>query len=376
MDTQPARPPAIVSDGSSRKVYYRLGALLLSFALGALSVFVVRYLFSGKGLQLAPDVFISLVFTVALGAASMVLALLAINFGRISERVITERADRSIEIQMSLFEKSLDLQTRLFDKTMSTLESIGRSTGVTEQRLGDMVSMFQNPAFMKQVAGRAVEETASELGKKAKEGVVDTQTETQLAEKLTQNIVRELSARFEGLERAVRGPSAQPLATSTFQAGTIPTFGTSYRNFQIEEPAETPEDTELKRRYKERTALARKVIGSIPEAAVRPVPSSIKFWDFLFAYKGKDFAMDTRLSPASQVSALDESIKNLVIHPVDCLIFAFVSPPGEGLTQQLEQRNRVVGGRVRIVVGDDESTLHNELLGILESVAAALPSTE
>jgi len=301
----------------------------------------------------------------------MVLALLAINFGRISERVITERADRSIEIQMSLFEKSLDLQTRLFDKTMSTLESIGRFTRVTEQRLGDMLSMFQNPSFMKQVAGRAVEETATELGKKAKEGVVDTQTETQLAEKLTQNIVRELSARFEGLERAVRSP-----VPPSSVASAMPTIGTSFRDFVREEQADSPEDVERRRRYSERILQIRKIIGSIPEVIVPETRSTIKLWDFLFEYKGKKFSIDIRLSPAVLISSLDESIKNLLSYPVDCLIFVFASPPGEQLVRQLEQRDRVLGGRVKYVFGNDESALHNELLGILESVAAALPSTE
>src|SRR5713101_5474178 len=124
------KPPSDAGDSvaaAKRAVVYRIGGYVVSFVVGSLSALSVRYLLLGKALQLNPDTFISLVFTIAIGAASLVLALLAINYGRVSERVMTERADRSIEIQMSLFEKSLDLQTRLFDKTMSTLESIGRS---------------------------------------------------------------------------------------------------------------------------------------------------------------------------------------------------------------------------------------------------------
>jgi hypothetical protein len=132
-----------------RSLVYRIGGYCVSFVTGSLAALAARYLLFGKALQLSPDTFISLVFTIAIGAASLVLALLAINYGRVSEKVMTERADRSIDIQTSLFEKSLDLQTRLFDKTMSTLESIGRSTGVTEQRMSDIFSFIQNPDMIK-----------------------------------------------------------------------------------------------------------------------------------------------------------------------------------------------------------------------------------
>src|SRR5438128_772403 len=100
----------------------------LAFLSGCLVTLSVRYMLRGTSIQLSPESFVSLVFTVVVGAASLVLAIVAISYGRISERVMTERADRSIDIQMNLFQRSLDLQTQLFDKTMSTLESIGRST--------------------------------------------------------------------------------------------------------------------------------------------------------------------------------------------------------------------------------------------------------
>src|SRR5882672_4816634 len=133
-NSPPHLPPAPKPVDSSRFVF-RIAALVLAFALGCLTAWLFRFFFSGTPVSLSAEAFVSLVFTVAVGAASLVLAVLAINFGRLSERIITERADKSIDIQMRLFEKSLALQTQLFDKTMSTLEAIGRSTGVTEQRL-------------------------------------------------------------------------------------------------------------------------------------------------------------------------------------------------------------------------------------------------
>jgi ABC-type multidrug transport system fused ATPase/permease subunit len=115
---------------------FRVAALVLAFALGCLATWLFRFFFSGTPVNLSAEAFVSLVFTVAVGAASLVLAILAINFGRLSERVITDRADKSIDIQMRLFEKSLALQTQLFDKNMSTLEAIGRSTGPRVEEAG------------------------------------------------------------------------------------------------------------------------------------------------------------------------------------------------------------------------------------------------
>src|ERR1700686_611771 len=105
MDTKTSSNPGDVVALAKRAVVYQIGGYTVSFAVGSLSALAGRYLLLGKALQLNPDTFISLVFTVAIGAASLVLALLAINHGRVSEKVITERADRSIEIQMNLFEK-------------------------------------------------------------------------------------------------------------------------------------------------------------------------------------------------------------------------------------------------------------------------------
>ena len=357
-----------------RRALYRLGALVLAFVLGGAAAAAARYFLYGKPVQLAPDTFITLVFTVAVGAASLVLALLAISYGRVSERVMTERADKSIEIQMSLLQKSLDLQTQLFDKTMSTLESIGRSTGVTEQRLGDIHSLFQNPTFLKQIAGRAVEETASELNRKGKEGLTESQTDEQLAERLTKNIVRELSTRFEGLEKAVQ-------SSVIFRGGPL-IQGTTVRGETERTEEANAEEQERKRRVlalQARRALVQKAIEAIPGLTPRKREKPNTYWDFLLDYKGKTIALDVRMrAPSSGPphGSYDESIKVLFSDPIDCIVFVFPEAPGEEFVQQIEQRNKILQGRLRYVVGQDEATLQNELVALLESVAAALPSPE
>jgi hypothetical protein len=369
MDTKATTVPGDAIAAAKRSVLYRIGGYLVSFSVGSISALAGRYLLLGKALQLNPDTFISLVFTIAIGAASMVLALLAINYGRVSEKVITERADRSIEIQMSLFEKSLDLQTRLFDKTMSTLESIGRSTGVTEQRMADIFSFFQNPELMKQIAGRAVEETASEISKKGKEGVVEPQTETQFAERLTKNIVRELSSRIEGLENMVRGSLPTMLQPSL----NIPSPGELGRT-----PEQTAHDLEAARlaeAAKKRTQLITKVVQSIPEVQLLEKDKGNVFWEIVLMYKGKKVGIDMRGKVSAPLNtSYDDSLKFLFRNPVDCLIFVFEEPATEPVKTELESRSKLVQGRIRYTFGNDESTVQNNLLGILESVVADLPS--
>ncbi len=372
METKTSSNPADMIASAKRAAVYRIGGYCVSFVTGSLAALAVRYLLFGKALQLNPDTFISLVFTVAIGAASLVLALLAINYGRVSEKVITERADRSIEIQMNLFEKSLDLQTRLFDKTISTLESIGRSTGVTEQRMADIFSFFQNPDFMKQIAGRAVEETTSELGRKSKEGVIDAQTEAQLAERLTKNIVRELSSRFEGLETAVKGtvlslrPTVPDFAAATEARGRLRDLN--------------PEEVEARRRaelIKKRMEMVRKAVESIPEAQIGEKDPSNNFWDYVLIYKGKKVAIDIRGSAALPLNAsFDNSIKLILSNPIDCVVLVFFGTVTDEAKRELDRRSNILAGRLKYISGADESTFQNDLLGVLESVSAALPSSE
>src|ERR1700733_7779241 len=66
------------------------GGYLLAFLLGCVITVAIRYMLRGVSIQLSPESFVSLVFTIAVGAASLVLAIVAISYGRVSERVMTE----------------------------------------------------------------------------------------------------------------------------------------------------------------------------------------------------------------------------------------------------------------------------------------------
>jgi hypothetical protein len=347
----------------------------LAFLSGCLVTLALHYMLRGTSIQLSPESFVSLVFTIAVGAASLVLAIVAINYGRISERVMTERSDRSIDIQMNLFQKSLDLQTQLFDKTMSTLESIGRSTGVTEQRLSDMHSFMQNPSFVKQIAGRAVEQTTSELSTSGKAGGQEGEFETHLAEKLTKNIVEELSSRWEFLNRPISSGAAsvQNLAVPAVTVPPKPQMKTF-----VEQATE----------YKTRRAVQlfrlrlqsqlEQAIGSIPGAKIERNEGVLgQIWENRITYKAKTSEVDIRPIPSSVSGAYDSSIQKLFDNAqADCLIFLFGQPPAEEFKKYLEDRSRTLEGRVRFVTADGKQRFQNDLLAILESVAAELPSVE
>jgi hypothetical protein len=354
----------------------------LAFLCGCLASIAVHYMLRGTSIQVTPEAFVSLVFTIAVGAASLVLAIIAISYGRISERVMTERADRSIDIQMNLFQKSLDLQTQLFDKTMSTLESIGRSTGVTEQRLGDIHAYMQSPAFLKQIAGRAVEQTASELSASGKASPQESELESHLAERLTKNIVNELSSRWESLIRPApsisSAPVSAPVSTTAAAVAAAASKAPPQKPFE-EQARDYQRQTEIKRTRNRMQSLLETIVASIPDAKITRSQSNA-LWEDLITYKGKTVAIDMRVVPPmdtdeSRVAAYDGSMRRLFEHEeIDCLVFLFGKPPNEKMTQYLEARSRMLHDRMKFLVLADEEVLRNDLVALLESVAAGLPS--
>jgi hypothetical protein len=137
---------------------------------------------------------------------------------------------------------------------------------------------------------------------------------------------------------------------------------------------ESDEEVALRKKFTDQVAQVRRVVKSIPE--VEFLGTKIRYWDIVFSYKGKRFAVDVRLNAPTRLSSLDDSIKNLVSYPLDCLIFVFGSSPNAQIQRLLERKNRLMGNRLKYTSADDENTLHNEILAILESTAADLPSNE
>jgi len=69
------------------------------------------------------------VISILLSTSSLVLAVMAINLGKSSEKMMIDRSDDSIK-----------LQNEVFTKTIEALGRIESSTGVTEKRIEDIIS--------------------------------------------------------------------------------------------------------------------------------------------------------------------------------------------------------------------------------------------
>jgi hypothetical protein len=362
-------------------VRWRYGGYLLSFFAGILIAVVIRYLFKGTNVQLTPEMFVSLAFTVAVGAASLVLAIVAINYGRISERIMTERADHSIDIQMNLFQKSLSLQTQLFDRTMSTLESIGRSTGVTEQRLIDIHSYMQSPGFLKQVAGRAVEQTTTELSTSGKSDVKSQEFDSRLAERLTKNIVEQLSAKWDSLNRpAVASPGLTVGETNLASLANPSPPILRERSFE-EQLRRQRSRLRIERQRQVLQAQLGRAVGSIAGATLTQNDLETGgYWENTISYKDKTIAIDFRYSSVEDLSNLDRSIQDLFQHlEVNGLLFMFRKAPSDAVRKHIEKRNKEleeINGAVSFVVAGQEPQLHDDLLAALEKATAELPSAE
>ena len=58
------------------------------------------------------------------------------------------------------------------------------------------------------------------------------------------------------------------------------------------------------------------------------------------------------------------------------IILIFFGTITDEAKRELDRRANILGGRLKYISGSDENVLQNDLLGALESVAAALPSPE
>jgi len=106
-----------------------LFTVALTFAVGLVSGLVIINLTTVSGNTLSTTSIISFAFTVALGAAAIILASLTIVLSRSAEDALIKRSDEGIR-----------LQNDVFVKTSEVLSTIQASTGLTEKRLEDIIS--------------------------------------------------------------------------------------------------------------------------------------------------------------------------------------------------------------------------------------------
>lgn len=101
----------------------------VAFTVGLVSGMVIINLTTSHGTTVSTTAIISFTFTVALGAAAIILAAITIVLSRSAEDSLIRRSDEGIR-----------LQNDVFVRTTEVLSTIQASTGVTEKRLEDIIS--------------------------------------------------------------------------------------------------------------------------------------------------------------------------------------------------------------------------------------------
>jgi hypothetical protein len=109
--------------------YRHLVTVLVTLALGIVAGLLLQNTLTTHQVTLSGPGLISFVFTVALGAASVILAIITMVLSSHADAALTRRSDEGIR-----------LQTDAFVRTNEVLSKIQASTGVTEKRIEDIIS--------------------------------------------------------------------------------------------------------------------------------------------------------------------------------------------------------------------------------------------
>jgi hypothetical protein len=106
-----------------------LTTVLVTLIIGVVAGSIAQNVLSKQQVSMSAPDLISFVFTVALGAASIILAIITIVLSRKAEDALIRRSDEGIR-----------LQNDVFVRTNEVLSRIQSSTGVTEKRIEDIIS--------------------------------------------------------------------------------------------------------------------------------------------------------------------------------------------------------------------------------------------
>lgn len=106
-----------------------LALIIVSAIFGAITTYIANNQVKGEVIHFSTIELISFVVTLLLSSASLVLAVMAINLGKSSEKLMLQRNDETFK-----------LQNEVFTKTIEALSRIESSTGVTEKRIEDIIS--------------------------------------------------------------------------------------------------------------------------------------------------------------------------------------------------------------------------------------------
>jgi len=128
-EPQPPSQPALARPSPSYSVSYsQLAIVSISLLIGLVAGLYISVSQTGETTTLTPMELIGFLVSILIGGASLVLAVVAISLGKMSERTLTTRGD-----------DHLRLQTEIYTKTTEALQKIAASTDVTEKRIEDMI---------------------------------------------------------------------------------------------------------------------------------------------------------------------------------------------------------------------------------------------
>ena len=109
--------------------YWLLATIAICLVVGVVVGLFINVSKDGAATSLTPMELLGFFVSVLIGGASIVLAIVAISLGKMSETALTDRGD-----------EHLRLQTEIYTKTTEALQKIASSTDVTEKRIEDMIS--------------------------------------------------------------------------------------------------------------------------------------------------------------------------------------------------------------------------------------------
>ena len=165
-----------------------LGLIIVSIILGAISANFFNNQSKNEQINFSTIELISFVVSLLLSAASLVLAIMAINLGKSSEKVMLDRNDETFK-----------LQNEVFAKTIEALSRIESSTGVTEKRIEDIISGRAGD-----IAERLVDDK-----------VVNRRNKSVIQEEIKNSLLGEISADERKLQREKQAEKRKLTAEAT-----------------------------------------------------------------------------------------------------------------------------------------------------------------
>lgn len=195
-----SRPGAMVSMAN-------ISIVVIAFGIGFVIALFLQNFLAKQDITLTTQQLILLVFTVAVGAASVILAVVAIVISRKAEESLTRRSEEGIR-----------LQNEVFLRTNEVLSKIQTSTGLTEKRLDDIIT------------GRAGVIAQAALDKSL--GMPEPILTKEMAQKIKEDLARSIKEELVPLISSPASAIEQILSTKEAEQRTRDEVNAKWRDFR------------------------------------------------------------------------------------------------------------------------------------------------